>query len=67
MSKSSITSYVRASFDELTKVVWPTKSQAIKISIIVLVVTTCLTVFLAALDYGFNLGLTELIKQIKVQ
>ncbi|MDX9971343.1 MAG: preprotein translocase subunit SecE [Candidatus Gracilibacteria bacterium] len=67
MSKSSIVSYVRSSFEELTKVVWPTKSQAIRISIIVLVVTSALTLFLAGLDILFNLGLTELIKQIKVQ
>lgn len=67
MSKSSIVSYVKSSFEELTKVVWPTKSQAIRISIIVLVVTGTLTLFLAGLDILFNLGLTELIKQIKVQ
>ncbi len=67
MSKSSLVTYVKSSFEELTKVVWPTKSQAIRISIIVLAVTLTLTVFLATLDYGFNLGLAELIKQIKAQ
>jgi len=65
MSKTSISAYFKASFEELTKVVWPTKSQAIRISIIVIGVTVALTSFLALLDFGFNLGMLELIKQIK--
>jgi preprotein translocase subunit SecE len=67
MSKTSISAYFKASFEELTKVVWPTKSQAVRISLIVIGVTTVLTAFLAFLDFGFNLGMIELIKQIKIQ
>lgn len=48
----AITNYIRGGFEELTKVVWPTKNQAIKLTIIVLVFCLVSALVLGALDYG---------------
>lgn len=39
---------------ELKKVVWPTRQEAIRLSIIVIILTLVLGVILGALDYGFS-------------
>ncbi|MBP7832728.1 MAG: preprotein translocase subunit SecE [Candidatus Levybacteria bacterium] len=51
---NAITNYIRTSFEELTKVVWPTKNQAVKLTIIVLVFCVVMAVTLAVVDYGFS-------------
>ncbi len=38
---------------ELKKVVWPTRQEAIRLTILVLAVCIALAVVLGALDYGF--------------
>jgi len=38
---------------ELRKVVWPTRREAIRLSILVLIVCLVVGIFLGALDYGF--------------
>lgn len=54
MKNSTVANFVRTSFEELTKVVWPTKNQAIRLTIIVLIMCSVIAVILGALDYGFN-------------
>ena len=49
-----ITNYLRSSFEELSKVTWPTKNQAVKLTIIVLLFTVAFTAFLMATDLIFN-------------
>jgi len=39
---------------ELRKVVWPTRQEAIRLSIIVIILTIVLGIILGALDYGFS-------------
>jgi preprotein translocase subunit SecE len=51
---NAITNYIRTSFEELTNVVWPTKNQAVKLTIIVLVFCVVMAVTLAVVDYGFS-------------
>ncbi|MCX6734844.1 MAG: preprotein translocase subunit SecE [Candidatus Peregrinibacteria bacterium] len=51
---NAIKNYIRTSFEELTKVVWPTKNQAVRLTIIVLVFCVVMAVALAAVDYGFS-------------
>jgi preprotein translocase subunit SecE len=41
---------------ELKKVSWPTRSEAINLTIIVVVVTTFLAIVLGLLDYIYSLG-----------
>ncbi len=52
---NTIKKYFKGSLEELTKVTWPTKNQAVKLTIIVLVFTVVVAVFLGFIDYLFNL------------
>jgi len=54
MKNSPVINFVRISFEELSKVVWPTKNQAVRLTIIVLIMCSIIAVVLGALDYGFN-------------
>lgn len=45
---------------ELRKVVWPTRQEAARLTIIVLVVCIILGIFLGSIDYGF----TKLVKGV---
>ncbi|MFC1923791.1 preprotein translocase subunit SecE [Chloroflexota bacterium] len=45
---------------ELKKVTWPTRPEAIRLTIIVLIVCITIGVFLGAIDYGF----TELVRGV---
>jgi len=51
---NAITSYIRSSFEELTKVVWPTKNQAVRLTLIVVAFCFLMAIILAAVDYGFS-------------
>jgi preprotein translocase subunit SecE len=46
--------FVREVRGELRKVAWPTRSETVNYSIIVLVAVVLLTAYVAALDYGFG-------------
>ncbi len=54
MKENALTNYIKGSFEELTKVTWPTKNQAVKLTIIVLVFVLVSALFLAFADYVFN-------------
>lgn len=57
---NSIISYVQDSIVELRQVRWPTRQQAIRLSIIVITFTLACTVLLGIVDFG----LSELLKQL---
>lgn len=59
-----VTGYVRESLEELQKVTWPTKNQAVKLTIIVFVFCLLMALFLGAVDYLLNLLNTYLIKSV---
>ena len=40
--------------DELKKVVWPTRREAIRLTIMVLAICVAVGIFLGAIDYGFS-------------
>lgn len=54
-SENVVTTYVKSSLEELSKVTWPTKNQAVRITVIVLIFCLVLAVFLGVVDYLFNL------------
>ena len=54
MAVNRITAYLKTSFEELTKVAWPTKNQAVKLTIIVLIFCIVIALFLGAVDYLFS-------------
>ncbi len=62
MKSNVLSNYIRASFEELTKVTWPTKSQAVKLTIIVLFFCAATAVLIGAIDYGFNFLYNYLLK-----
>lgn len=54
--------YFKESKDELRKVTWPSRKEAIKHTLIVIGVSVAVAVFLGLADYLMNLGLEQLIK-----
>ncbi|MFA6132232.1 MAG: preprotein translocase subunit SecE [Patescibacteria group bacterium] len=54
--------YVKEAKEELDKVTWPSKKDAIRYSLIVIAVTVALSAFFAILDWALNLGLGKLIE-----
>lgn len=62
MKNNIVSNYIKSSFEELTKVTWPTKNQAVRLTIIVLIFCVLAAVFLGTIDYLFNLGYNYLLK-----
>ncbi len=62
MKENAVTNYVKQSFQELSKVTWPTKNQAIRLTVIVLVFCLIAALILAAIDFGFNELFSYLLK-----
>lgn len=59
----SIKNYFIGSYAEMKKVTWPTKKETYNYTLLVIVISLAIAAFLGILDYGFNLGLKELIIQ----
>jgi len=57
--------YLRDSYYEMTKVTWPTKNQAIKLTAIVLGFCLVFSVFLTGIDFLANEGYTYLLSLVK--
>jgi preprotein translocase subunit SecE len=53
--------YLSQSRSELAKVVWPSRSQAIRLTIAVVFFSAVLAVFIGAMDYVFAIALQKLI------
>jgi preprotein translocase subunit SecE len=53
-SKKSRFAFIRDIYDELRKVVWPTRREAIRLTLMVIAVCISVGIFLGALDYGFS-------------
>lgn len=54
--------YVKDSVEELRKVTWPTRSQAINMIILVVVISLITGGLIAALDFGFTTGYEKLLE-----
>jgi preprotein translocase subunit SecE len=50
---NAIQRYIRETIGELRKVTWPTRQEAINLTIVVLIVTFTMSVFLGLLDFLF--------------
>ena len=55
MKDNALVNYIKKSFEELTKVTWPTKNQAVRLTIIVLIFCVIVAFLLGAFDYLFSL------------
>jgi preprotein translocase subunit SecE len=58
------TNYIKNSIAELQKVVWPTRKQALQLTLLIIVVSLVLGLALAALDAGWRTALKTLILRI---
>jgi preprotein translocase SecE subunit len=58
---NSLINYLRGAFDELKKVVWPTKGEIVQHTLVVIGLSLCLALFLGAVDYLLSLGLAKLL------
>jgi preprotein translocase subunit SecE len=58
-AKKSRFAFIRDIYDELRKVVWPTRREAIRLTLMVLAVCVSVGIFLGALDYGFSELITK--------
>ncbi len=55
--------YIQEAIEELKKVSWPSKKETYQYTLLVIGISLAVAAFLGALDFGFNLGLQELIIQ----
>ena len=53
--------YIKQSKDELKKVVWPSRKETIKYTLIVIGISLFVAAFLGAADYLLTLGLDKII------
>ncbi len=60
---NKVTEYFRTSQIELKKVVWPSKKETTRYSLIVIGMSLGVAIFFGILDFVFNLGLTKLISR----
>ena len=57
----SIVTYFQDSLAELRQVRWPTRQQAVRLSVIVIAFTLACTAVLGAIDFGLSTLLKELL------
>ena len=51
---NKLTQYIKDSIAEMKKVTWPTKKQTYNYTLLVILVSLAVAIFLGALDYIFN-------------
>lgn len=59
--ENKIVSYIKESKDELKKVVWPSRKETIKYTILVIGISIATAIFLGAVDFGLNIVIEEII------
>lgn len=58
-----LTAYIRSVREELAKVVWPKRSEVIKLTTTVVIISAVVSAYLGALDYIFARTLELLLSQ----
>ncbi len=61
LKENKLVKYFYEAKEELEKVTWPTRKETIMSTLIVIAVSVGTAVFLGALDFGLNKGLSALI------
>jgi preprotein translocase subunit SecE len=54
LSNNKLTNYLRESYQELRKVVWPTKQETVNHTLLVIGISLGVAAFLGALDFLFT-------------
>jgi len=64
LTNNKLTNYIRESYQELRKVVWPTKQETLNHTILVIGISLGTAIFLGGLDFLFNWLFEEFIKKV---
>jgi len=56
-----IINYIKESKEELKKVVWPTRKETIKYTLLVIGISIVTAIFLGAIDFGLNIVVEKII------
>lgn len=51
---SKLTDYLKGAKEELAKVVWPSRQTTIKHTLVVILISVIVAIFLGAADYGLS-------------
>lgn len=60
---SQFTKYIKATAAEIRQVTWPTKREAALYTILIIVISTIVALYVGALDYVFSQGINFLINK----
>lgn len=60
---TKIADYFKTAKIELKKVVWPTKKETVRYSLIVIGMSLAVAIFFGILDFIFNIGLEQMLTQ----
>ena len=61
---SNFGNYLRDTLAEMKHVHWPTQKQAFLYTILVVIISVIVSLFLGAFDYVFNLGIDAIVNHI---
>lgn len=61
--QKSVEFLIKDSYQELKKVVWPTRKEVIQHTMIVIIFSISIALFLGALDFLFALGIQKIISK----
>lgn len=56
LSNNPVTRYLKGAYSELRKVTWPDRSETIRLTIGVIIYSLAFALFIALVDYIFDLG-----------
>ena len=59
---NKLVNYLKGAREELAKVVWPTKETTVKHTLVVIVISLVIAIFLGSIDFIFNEVLEIIIK-----
>jgi preprotein translocase SecE subunit len=65
LSDNPLMNYLRASREELGKVVWPSRTKVVLHTSIVIGISLAMGAFFGALDFGFNTGFQQLLTTLR--
>ena len=60
---SGITNYIKEVRGEMEKVVWPTRGQTVRMSLLVLAVSIVMGIFIGGMDYLFSNILSAILQR----
>ncbi len=61
---TQVIKYIRATIAELRQVAWPTQKQAMMYTILVVIISAIVALYVGAFDYLFSQGINQLINRI---